>query len=425
MNATRRDFLKASAVFAAPLIIPSRCFGANERVSLGYIGVRNRGPQNLDGFHKVGGTDTVAFADVDSDVLTEALGKAKRRGLEGVDTHADYRELLDRSDIDAVVVSTPDHWHALQTVDAARAGKDVYCEKPLTLCVSEGPKMVAAIRENDRVCQTGSQQRSGGEFIRAATLVRNGAIGNVSKVLVGVPKTNHPGPIEVTGKPPQNLDYERWIGPAPMVPYAEKRVHYNFRFWWDYSGGQMTNFGAHHLDIARWGLGLDDRLPTAAKGDATFHSDRVHEVTETFRITQRYDSGPVSPEGVSILCGQLQDDCPAGITFIGSEGRIHVNRGHFKSDPPELKTTDLDAANVHLTDSTDHYGNFIECVKTRDTPVADVQIGAMSAAACHINNVVARLGRPVTFDPDTMTLADSPEGNRILDRPYREGYSLG
>lgn len=422
----RRNFLKSSAAIAAPLVLPSTVFGANERVGLAYVGVRSRGAQNFGGFKGTNRTVPVAFCDVD-DANYEKIEKAARNGgFESVPRFADYRDVLDRSDVDAVVVSTPDHWHAIPTIEACKAGKDVYCEKPLTLRIAEGRAMVNAAREHGRVVQTGSQQRSGKEFLRACTIVRSGAIGDVSKVLVGIAKCNHPGAVGKPTPPPSSLDYNRWLGPAPEVPYIAKRVHYNFRFWWDYSGGQMTNWGAHHLDIARWGLGVDETGPVSIDGVATFHPEKVHEVTETCRITQRYASGPVSPDGVEVTVGQKEDDIPMGTTFIGSEGTVFVTRGKIKVTPKELEKKDLDSFSVTLKAAPKgHYHNFLDCVASREKPTADVEIGHRSATACHLNNLVARLGRGVGFDPVKEQIVGDAEAAALAAVNYRAPYSLG
>ncbi len=242
----------------------------------------------------------------------------------------DYRRLLDRKDIDAVVVTTPDHWHALITIQACQAGKDVYCEKPLSLTVAEGRKMVDAARKHHRIVQTGSQQRSDDRFRLACELVRSGKLGKIQEVLVGIPAVNFRGPAVADSTPPANLDYDVWLGPAPLKPYNEKHVHYNFRFFWDYSGGQMTNFGAHHLDIAQWALGMDSSGPVEIEGTATFDPTHTYEVTRTCRITYTYENG------VRVVLGQEQKDIPQAVTFIGSEGRVFVDRKKIESTPREL-----------------------------------------------------------------------------------------
>jgi predicted dehydrogenase len=413
----RRDFIKSTAAIAVPYFVPHIAFGANERISVGCIGVRNQGKGNLQRFQSAG-CDIVAICDVDTDVRAAAAKVVTDLGRT-CELYGDYREMLDRDDIDAVVVTTPDHWHAPITIDACQAGKDVYCEKPLSLTIAEGRRMVAAARAADRMVQTGSQQRSSEEFWKACMLVRNGALGAVQQVLVGIPGCNHPGQLGPDSDPPPELDYEMWLGPAPARPYNEKRVHYNFRFWWDYSGGQMTNFGAHHLDIAQWGLGMDQSGPVAAEGTATFHPQQFHEVTETCRITFTYDSG------VTVTVGQKQTDIPHGVTFIGEEGRIFVNRGKLTSDPPEVVMKDVkDFPEEQVaTRSTNHVENFLQCLRTPEMlPVCDVEIGHRSATVCHLGNIVARLGRSIRWDPEQEQISGDAEAQGMVDRPYREPW---
>ena len=411
----RRDFLKAaSATFVAPYVIPSSAFGANERIAVGCIGVRNQGKGNLQRFQNAG-CDVVAVCDVDANVRTAAAAVVDKAGG-SCELYEDYRRLLDRSDVDAVVVTTPDHWHALPTIHACQAGKDVYCEKPLSLTIAEGRRMVQAARDNDRIVQTGSQQRSSTEFWKACTLVRNGAIGEIKEVLVGIPGCNHPGKLGANTEPPSELNYDLWLGPAPEKPYNEKRVHYNFRFWWDYSGGQMTNFGAHHLDIAQWGLGMDDSGPVQVDGSATYHPENFHEVTETCRLTYTYANG------VQVTVGQKQDDIPQGATFVGTEGRIFVNRGKLSSDPKEVIEQEVADLPTQLYRSKNHVGNFLDCVRSRELPICDVEIGHRSASVCHLGNIVARLGRPIEWDPAQERIVGDAEAHAMTDKEYRRPW---
>ncbi|MEX2174165.1 MAG: Gfo/Idh/MocA family oxidoreductase, partial [Pirellulaceae bacterium] len=363
---SRRRFLQtsaaASAVFAAPYYVPARVFGANERISIGMIGVKNRGgeTQNLKDFRQ----NCVAVCDVDQNVAATAA-KYVVAGGNKCDIVGDYRKLLDRKDIDAVVISTPDHWHARMTIDACQAGKDVFCEKPLSLFVSEGRKMVEAARKHERIVQTGSQQRSDERFRTACELVRNGALGKLQQVLVGIPKPNHAAKWVPDSPPPSELDYDFWLGPAPERPYNVNRVHYNFRFFWDYSGGQMTNFGAHHLDIAQWALGMDDSGPISAEGIATYPKDkRLCEVTQTCRVTLTYANG------VQVIVGQEQKDIPGGCTFVGEKGRMFVDRKQITASDPAVLNTQLASDAVRLEVSNNHPRNWLECIQSRELPVA-------------------------------------------------------
>ena len=414
---SRRQFLKSTAagaaVLAAPLYIPARAFGANERIVTGHIGMGGQGRGTLKGFLD----HAAAVCDVDTKHLAQAVKMVEEKGRT-CDGYGDYRRLLDRSDIDAVVISTPDHWHALPTIHACEAGKDVYVEKPLSLTIAEGRRMVQAARDHERVVQTGSQQRSSKEFRTACELVRSGRIGQIKTVLVGIAKANHPGEPVADTEPPANLDYEMWLGPAPWRPYNVKRVHYNFRFFWDYSGGQMTNWGAHHIDIAQWGLGTDDTGPTEIEGTGTFHPKGWHEVSETCRVTHKYDNG------VTMIVGQGQKDIPMGTTFIGTEGTIYVNRGKLTSTPEEIVKTPLSEGDVRLYKSDNHRRNFLDCVKSRELPICDVEIGHRSATICHLGNIAIRTGRPLQWDPVAEQITNDSEANAMLSRPYREPWVL-
>jgi predicted dehydrogenase len=427
---TRRRFLQttatASAIFAAPYFIPARAFGANERVNLGFIGVKNRGLQNMDGFNvlaKDGGKlncTAAALCDVDSHVLASAAARVEKAGNKP-QVDGDYRRMLDRKDIDAIVVSTPDHWHALMAIDACRAGKDVYCEKPLTLFVTEGRRMVEVARETGRIMQTGSQQRSDDRFRQACELVRNGKLGQIKSVLVGIPKPNFPPLAKAVpdSDPPSELNYDLWLGPAPLRPYNANRVHYNFRFFFDYSGGQMTNFGAHHLDIAQWGMGMDDTGPVAIEGTGTFPPEKhLCEVTNTCRVTY------TCANGVQIILGQQQKDIPDSVTFIGEKGKIHVTRQKITADPPELLKTELTSSDIRLPVSKDHYANFLNCIKSRERPICDVEIGHRTATVCHLGNISLRLGRKIQWDPAKEQIVGDADAAAMLTRPYREPWKL-
>jgi predicted dehydrogenase len=411
----RRRFLQtaaaASALFAVPTIIPSTAFGANEKIHTGHIGLGGQGNGNLGKFMD----HVIALCDVDSKRLEATAKKVADKTKRQCQLETDYRKLLDNKDIDAIVISTPDHWHALQTIHACQAGKDVYCEKPLSLTIVEGRKMVEAARANKRIVQTGSQQRSSKEFHQACELVRNGAIGKLQQILVGIPNSNHPGEPVPDSDPPAELNYDLWLGPAPYRPYNAKRVHYNFRFFWDYSGGQMTNFGAHHIDIAHWGMGVDDSGPLEVDGTATYHPQKWYEVTESCRLTYKY------PNDVTMIVGQGQKDIPGGVTFIGDKGKIEVNRGKLVTQPADLK--DKQVGDVRLYESRDHHKNFLDCIKSRELPICDVEIGHRTATACHLGNIVARLGRKITWDAKAEQIVGDDEAQAMTQRPYRAPWA--
>jgi predicted dehydrogenase len=418
---SRRRFLQttaaASAAIAAGYFVPQRAFGANERIVTGAIGVKNRGgqTQNLKDFR----ANCVAVCDVDSHVAATAA-KYVEDGGNRCEIYGDYRRLLDRKDIDAVVISTPDHWHALMTIDACRAGKDVFCEKPLTLFVAEGRKMVQVARETGRIVQTGSQQRSDDRFRQACELVRNGALGKLHHVLVGLPKPNHPDKYVPDSPPPSELNYDLWLGPAPLRPYNVNRVHYNFRFFWDYSGGQMTNFGAHHLDIAQWALGMDESGPISAQlGTATYPDDqRLCEVTKSCRVTLTYTNG------VQVIVGQQQQDIPEGCTFVGERGRLWVDRKKINASDPEILKFEPAGEPVRLYVSKDHAQNWLDCIRSRKLPICDVEIGHRSASVCHLANMAVRLGGKINWDAAKEQPIGDDEAAAMANRPYREPWKL-
>ncbi len=418
---SRRDVLKGAGAAAAsvgfPTVIPASALGADgapppsERVLVAHVGVRNQGMGNLRQHPQ----NTIAVCDVDRNVLEAARAAAEKASGRPCATYTDYRKLLENKDVDAIVVTTPDHWHALVTRDACAAGKDVYCEKPLSLTVREGQAMVRAARQYGRIVQCGSQQRSDARFRLACELVRSGRLGRIRTVRVGLPGVNFTGPTVPDAPVPPELDYDFWLGPAPARPYNEKRVHYNFRFFWDYSGGQMTNWGAHHLDIAQWGLGRDESGPIHVEGTAEYHPEGWYEVPMTFDLTYRY------VDGVTLVCGQKYRQ---GTTFEGERGWIWVNRGKIEASSPEILQEPLRETDVRLYASESHHGNWLECVKSRKLPICDVEIGHRSATVCHLGNVAIRSGRPVRWDPDRERVVGDAQQAAMLHYGYRAPWSL-
>lgn len=382
----------------------------SDRILIGCIGVGNQGGGNL-AKHLA---NTIAVCEVDSERLTAAKGRVEKANGKPCGAHADYRRLLDDKDVDAVVVTTPDHWHALMTVDACAAGKDVYCEKPLSLTVADGQAMVKAARAHNRIVQTGSQQRSDAHFRLACELVRSGRIGKVHTVRAGISGVNLRGEVTPDCDPPAELDFDFWLGPAPKRPYNPQHVHYNFRFFWDYSGGQMTNWGAHHLDIAQWGLGMDESGPVSIEGKARYQKDHLYEVPEWCEVVYQY------ADGVKMICGQGQR---GGTTFEGDKGTLHVNRKGMETNPPELAQEALSAADVHLYESENHHTNWLECIKTRKLPICDIAIGHRSATVCHLGNIAARTGRPIQWDPEKETIVGDDAAREMLSRPYRAPWA--
>lgn len=425
---SRRSFMRDSAASGLILGLSAASYRAltaaespSERVRVGMIGVGNQGgpKNNMKYFLR----NIVALCDLDKKHLAESEAFLKKEANLPAATTDDYRRLLDSKEIDAVVVTVPDQWHAIMTTEACKAGKDVYCEKPLTLVISEGKPMIEAARKHKRVVQTGTMQRSGAEFKLAVELVRKGLVGQVKAVNVTLPSPNwvaRAGKPVPDGPPPEGFDYDRWLGPAPMRPYNKNHVHYLFRFYWDYSGGQQTNFGAHHLDTAQWGLGMDESGPVAVEGTAKFHPEKWYETPDTTEIRYTYANGVV------MTCRQkLNTKNPdQGTEFIGDKGSLFVYRGGIVANPGELlkgidmpKITSSQANFAHVKD-------FFDCVKSRKAPCADVAIGHRSATVCHLGNIAVRLGRPVRWDPLSEAIIGDNEAAKWLTKEYRKPYSL-
>lgn len=425
---SRRRFLQAALLTGAGgsggLALPhlrgaAAAVGAGRRegVRVGCIGVGNQGKPLMLQTHQ----NVVAVCDVDRDRCAAAKQEIERRTGRSCAAYRDYRELLENREVDAVILATPDHWHALQTIHACQAGKDVYVEKPLTLVVGEGRVMVRVARRTGRIVQTGSMQRSdnGGrwKFRQACELVRSGRLGKIHTIKVGLPAVNFEVAPVSDREPPPELDYDLWLGPAPWRPYNPNRVHYNFRFFWDYSGGQMTNWGAHHLDIAQWGLGMDASGPVRIEGRATFDEQRRYEVPRESEIVYRY------ADGTRILCSQGPGR-RNGTEFIGTQGSLYVDRGQFECRPEALAREPLGPGEVHLEESRNHLDNWFGCIQSRKLPICDVEIGHRTATVCHLGNLAARRNRTLTWDPAREEIAGDAEAADRLRYAYRKPWVL-
>jgi len=348
--------------------------------------------------------------------IEDYYGKNTQSGeYKGCATFRDWRELINRKDIDAVMISTPDHWHVPMAISAINAGKDVACEKPLTRNIAEGRKLSNLVKEKNRMFRTDSEFRSSKSFHKAAQIVRNGKIGKLQKITVGLPKDDTLPPQPAMPVPPE-LDYDMWLGPAPWRPYNKHRVHYYFRFFWDYSGGQMTNWGAHHLDIAQWGLGMDESGPIEIESTASYDPQKRYEVPEKFSITYKYANG------VTIYC-----ESPAsknGTTFIGEKGSIYVTRGNIESNPESILEEPLKETDVHLYESKNHHQNWLDCIKSRKLPICDVAIGHRSATVCHLGNISIRTQKKIKWDPTREEIVGDAELAKWVHKPYRTPWKL-
>jgi predicted dehydrogenase len=431
---TRRDFIRRAAVAAAavPAIVPCSALGddpktaASERITLGFIGVGTQNRGHLGYFLGQKDVQVLAVCDVDTTRRENAKATVEKRYGEqlksgqykGCAAYNDFRDVLARKDIDAVVIATPDHWHTIPVLEACRAGKDIYCEKPLSLTIREAKAMIDAVRKYNRVFQTGSQQRSSPEFRLACELVRSGRIGKVETVYVNVGGPSRPCDLPEERLEP-GLDWDRWLGPAPQRPYnsvlSPRGVHRHFPDWRnyrEYSGGMMTDWGAHHFDIAQWGLGMDDSGPIEIIPPEDPKAQKG--------VRYIYANGVVVIHGDQYEPGKRVN----GVAFIGSEGKIFVNRGYKASDPKEIIRQPLGEKDVHLYESPGHQRDWLICVRSRKRPLCDVEIGARSVTVCHLGNLAYWNHRKLRWDPKEWQFVNDAEANKWIDRERREPWQL-
>jgi predicted dehydrogenase len=434
-----------------------RAVGANDRVVMAAIGVgsdrlRNANLRPTRGERGVAimrdamgqnGVQMIAVCDVDrvnAEQAANMVRNAQRGGSRECQIFEDYKRLLENRDIDAVTIGTPDHWHAIIAIAAMRAGKDVYCEKPLTLTLDEGKAMVRVARETNKILQTGSQQRSDRRFRLACELVRNGRIGRVRQITTLIGDNPRRGPFE-TAPVPEGLNWDFWLGPTPAVEYIPERCHYEFRWWYDYSGGKMTDWGAHHNDIAQWALGMDESGPIAVQGHGTEprNDGRSFNCHPTFEVTYTYGNGAGGAEGTRLICRNGPPrDFPArngnrphdnGVLFEGEDNKwIFVNRGTIIASDPALINEALPQNATRLEVSENHMGNFMQCLRSRRQPICHVGVGHRSVSVCHLGNIATRFfpNQRLQWDPreETFTGQRAAEANRHLSRPYRGQYRL-
>jgi predicted dehydrogenase len=452
---SRREFLKSAgggavaAVAGFPAIVPASVLGPyapGNRINIGAIGVGriSRG-HDLPGVWKFDSARVVAVCDLDAKRVED--GKrlvngyyAKKTGgaYDGVTGYGDYRELLANTDIDAVVISTPDHWHALITVAAVRAGKDVYLQKPASLTVAEGRVLSDAVHRTGRIFQIGSQQRSSPQWRYAAELVRNGRIGRLQTVKIGLPGDPAGGAEKEMPVPP-GFNYDMWLGSTPAVYYTEDRVHpqagYGRPGWLrceQFGAGMITGWGAHHLDCAHWAMDTEYTGPVEVWGTAAFPKSGLWDVHGEFKTEALYASGVHM-----IVSGEF----PNGIRFEGTEGWIFVSRGNetvTASDPqsrlkdeqalaasdPKIITSVIGADEVHLYESTDHHGNWLECIRTRRQPISPAEVAHRSCTACLLHHIAMKVNRRLKWDPDKERFVGDDQANAMLSRPQRAPYVL-
>jgi len=430
---TRRQFVQSTslATVAAPFLLPSSVWsaevGPNDKIVMGFIGVGTQGRGLLNGFLRSKDTQVVAVCDVDTTrrehskkTIEDYYSQQNQKDYKGCAAYNDFRELLARQEINAVCIATPDHWHAIPVIKACEAKKDIYCEKPLSLTIAEARAMANAVRKHDRVFQTGSMQRSDSAFLKGCEVVRNGRVGEVKEIFVFVG-----GPSKWCDLPEEpmepGLDWDFWLGPAPKRPYhsvlSPRGVHKHFPNWRnyrEYSGGGMTDWGAHHFDIAQWALGMDDSGPV--------------EITppdgkDVKRLTYRYANGVVMYHG-----GKPKvegKEYGFGVVVVGTQGEVCMDRGRFRTYPEELgKDYVANSLPVKLYKSSNHLQDFLKCVRSRQRPICDVEVGARSVTVCHLGNLAYWNKRALKWDPKKETFIGDAEANTWLDVPKRAPWKL-
>ncbi|MEM7373975.1 MAG: Gfo/Idh/MocA family oxidoreductase [Bacteroidota bacterium] len=445
----RRSFLKrsamaTSAIALSPSIIPASALGRrsgrlapSDRVVLAFIGAGNQAINDARGFLRDERVQITTICDVNeqstgywqgsvagrlplSKTVDEAYAKKFDRNYSGTKTYTDFREVLQLKDIDAVVIDTPDHWHSIPVMMAAAAGKDMYCQKPLSLTIAEGRAMSDAVHKYEVVFQTGSQQRSNRYFRRVCELVRNGRIGKLHTIRCGLPggtpdfgKTGHlTDPIAV----PKGFDYEMWLGPAPSAPYSPARTHVNFRWVLDYSGGQVTDWGGHHPDIAHWGMNTEKTGPVKIQNAKAQWAD--HPVWNT--ATEFYFEC-LYANGLKLIISSREEI--GGVKFEGSEGYAWATRGNFGASSAEIYYSQLGETDTHLYKSDNHYRNFIDCVYSREEPIAPVETAHRSITVGHLGNIAMKLGEDLEWDPDKEQFVNNQAANQMLARPMRDPWA--
>ena len=416
---SRRGFLKcAGAALVAPTIVPSSAFGANERIAVGTIGVGPQGCRVMEGFLASASARVVAVCDVNRLRRDVARDKVNEHyGDSGSAAYSDFRELIARSDIDAVQIAVPDHWHVLVALEAARAGKDMYVEKPLGRSLEEDFALRAAVQRYGNVFQFGTQHRSERNFRFACELVRNGRIGKLRTMRVALEASRRSATFPAMPVP-EWLDYDMWLGPAPWAPFTENRIIN--QFWWhisDYTLGFVAGQNIHFGDIAQWGNGTDLTGPVEVAGTGVFPEEGLCDCAIAYNVQCRYANGVVM---------HFTDDKVnrQGVRFEGTDGWVFADIGYVDAHPKELLRTVFRAGEPRLYESVNHVENFLDCIKTRAKTVCPIEVAVRSDTICHLADAAMRLRRPLRWDPDAERFTDDDEANRMRGRPMRAPWHL-
>jgi predicted dehydrogenase len=428
---SRRGFLKsvaaAGTAAAFPSIVPASVLGADapsNKIVMGAIGVGSMGSGDLNGFLGKGEVRVVAVCDVDSNHYTSAKNRVDGKyGNKDCKTYLDFRDLIGRGDLDAVMTALPDHWHAIPAIEAAKAGLDIHGQKPFARSIREGRAICDAVHRYGRVWQTGSQQRSGGQFRRACELVRNGRIGKISHVEVGLPTGGSRPPMKEKAVP-ANLDWDFWLGPAPWRPFVDfgnGGVHWNWRWVMDYSGGQLTDWAGHHIDIAHWGLGFDKTGPVAiteAKG--IYPKSGTYNTPTSFKFKCTYENGVEM-----VVANKSQQPKGQGTCWYGENGQwIYVNRGGLRASSRGILKSVIGPGEKRLYKSRDHKQNFIDCIISREETITPAETAHRSISAALLGEIAMLTGKDLKWDPVKEEFIGNAIANRYLSRPMRSPWHL-
>ncbi|MBP8131435.1 MAG: Gfo/Idh/MocA family oxidoreductase [Candidatus Hydrogenedentes bacterium] len=436
---SRRHFLYGmGASLAAPAILPSAAFGAdgaaapNERIQIALIGAGGQGKGLTENAIKHKRVRIVAVCDVDKARLAEAKRLVDEYyGDQNCASHGDYREVLARDDVDAVIVATPDHWHAIICVEAAKRGKDIYCEKPLTWSLGEGRAVVKAVKENNRIFQVGSMQRSGRQFKQACEFVRNGYLGHISHILVSLPNYGNAIWVDEFPKPPEELDWEFYVGPATWTPFHPKRYHWDWRWWMSFGGGQMMDWIGHHGDIAHMAMDWDNTGPIEVEGvrwDPVTERNNLYDAPAQYHFECKYANGTtMTVANASNMPDVFKSNATGelGTMFFGDGGQwLYVDRSGIKASDDKLTKTRFKQSDFRFRREGNHMTDFIECVASREECIAPVNAGHRSASIGHLGKIACMLGAKFQWNPETETVVDNPALNGMLTRKYRGDWRL-
>lgn len=408
---TRRNFLAATGLAAAPLIVPSTMFGQNapsNRINIGCIGLRSMGHSNINSFINLPECRITALCDVDSNILAEREGQINDfYDNEDCKCYSDYRELLEQEDLDAVMIATPDHWHAPIAIMAARKGLDIYCEKPVTHTHAEGKLLTSVALEEGTIWQTGSWQRSQGHWRRSVEIARNGWLGEIKYAEVGLPSGDPFPPENGEFEVPDHLNYDMWCGPSPMPDYHPRRVHWDWRWHYHFGAGQMMDWIGHHNDILHWIMDLEHTSPV----EVEMNDHQAPQDQSVWNAAWRYEFHCRYANGFRT---RVTNRARQGVTVYGSEGWLHVNRGGLEASNPEWLNADFDLGPIKAYESNNHHSNFLESVKSREKTITPVEVSHRSITPGHLALIAAEVGEKINFDPDTQEIIDNDAATKLI-----------